>query len=72
MEKENSVMLMEERMMENGNKVRWMALEGYIIPTKQWHMKENGRITHFLEKERYSTKIHNHFNLHLIIKILII
>ena len=72
MEKENSVMPMEEPMMENGKRVLWMALEDSIIPIKQWHMKENGRIMHFVEKEKCSMKIHRHLNLPLIIKILII
>ena len=71
MEKENFVMQMEEFMMEIENMELWMAMEDYIIQMNNLHMKEIGKIMHFLVKVLFIMKIQYHLITLLILQILI-
>ena len=61
MERENSVMQMVEFMMVIGIMELWMVMVNFFIQMKNLPMKDNGKITHFMEKVQYTMK--NQFHL---------
>lgn len=61
MEKVNSIIKMEEVMMENGNKIKWMEVAFYIINLIVKPIKDNGWMINFKDLENFTTKIHYNF-----------
>ncbi len=72
MEKGSSAMLMVGYMMGIGNMELWMAMESCTILMRSLLMKVNGRITHFMEMDKFIMKIQCHLLIASIILILII
>jgi len=70
MEKVNSIIKMEEAMMEIGNKIKWMGMAFYIINPIAKPIKDSGWMINSKVLESYITKIHYNFMIHSIIPIL--
>lgn len=67
----NFIIKMVACMMAIGLKIKWMAMDHFIINLENLHIKECGKTINFKEKENFLISRLNHYKTILIIRILI-